>query len=203
MEELIPLLIIVASGIISFFSSSRKQKGNKKRGTSFNVESTAGGETTGSSQRASEGYSNESPLRETAQESDDRSWYGEEENQQESGQTLRERERDRYSRDSDQTGASRTQAWEDDEYHFPEGDTVEEKKQAVIRKHQDSPENGDEKEEEKPGPEEKPPAKKAPGQGYKKKKRKTPGRSKIDAIREDFDVEEGIIYSEILRRKYH
>ncbi len=80
---------------------------------------------------------------------------------------------------------------------------MEEKKQAVLRKHQESSENQDEKEEEKPGHEDKPAAKKAPGQGYKKKKRKTPGRSRIDAIREDFDVEEGIIYSEILNRKYH
>jgi hypothetical protein len=201
MEELIPLLIIVASGIISFFSSSRKQKGNKKRAESFNVESTAGGETTTPSQRASEGYSNERPLRQAAQESNDRSWYDEVENQQESGQSGREGSR--YSRDGDQSGASRTQAWEDDEYHFPEGDTVEEKKQAVIRKHRESSENGDEKEEEKAGGKEKPPAKKAPGQGYKKRKRKTPGRSKIDAIREDFDLEEAIIYSEILHRKYH
>lgn len=201
MEELIPLLIIVASGIISLFSSSRKQKGNKKRAASFNVESTGGGEATVPSQGDSGGYGDERPAREAAQESDDRSWYDEVKNQQESRQ--RERERDRYSRDSDQPGASRTQVWEDDEYRFPEGDTVEEKKQAVIRKHEESPENHDGKEEEKPGREEKPAAKKAPGEGHKKKKRKTPGRSRIDAIREDFDVEEGIIYSEILRRKYH
>lgn len=42
----------------------------------------------------------------------------------------------------------------------------------------------------------------SPRETYRTKKRKPEKKSKIQEIKEKFDVEEGIIYSEILHRKY-
>jgi outer membrane biosynthesis protein TonB len=139
MEELIPLLIIIASGIISFFASARKQKGNKQ-------------------------------AEETFEFNDDPAQYEEsDQNQQET------EDEQRYSR------------------FF--GETVEERKLELTEEEEEPAEEKHKQVQEKREPQKQKPKVAAPKQKQREK-------TKIETIRDRFDVEEAIIYSEIINRKY-
>ena len=147
MEELIPLLILVVSGIISLFASARKQKSNKQGSGSFQEDKTPGGE-------------------------------------QEIGQSFF----------PDQEEAEE-QPVEEQQESFGE-QTVEQKKQQLTEKYASLSDSRSQPEEKKPQVEHL----SKPRRG--KAKKRSGEKSSIQAIKEKFDVEEAIIYSEIINRKH-
>jgi len=146
MEDLIPLLIIVVSGIISLFASARKQKRNNQTTGTFEEKDTNTGD----------------------QEIGQSFFRNEEEEQPANGQEEEPRREE----------------------------TLAERKQRLHEESEAPSIPGQQPREQKPMVEElsKP-------QSARIKKR--PGeKSSIEAIKEKFDVEEAIIYSEIINRKY-
>ena len=139
MEDLIPFLIIVISGIISFFASARKDKSKKQAEETFefNNEST----------EYEEGLQNQ-------QQSEDE---------------------EKYSR------------------FF--GETVEERKQVLTQEEDEPAEKQSQKIEERRETKKQKPTASATKQKQREK-------TKIETIRDRFDVEEAIIYSEIINRKH-
>ena len=147
MENLIPLLILVVSGIISLFASSRKQKSNKQGSDSFQEDKTPRGD-------------------------------------QEIGQS--------FFPDQEE---QEKQPVEEQQESFGE-QTVEQKKQQITEKDASPSDSRSQSEEEKPQVEHlsKP--------RHAKAKKRSGEKTSIQAIKENFDVKEAIIYSEIINRKH-
>ena len=143
MEALIPLLIILITGIVSFFASAKKQKDNNDASQSF-----AADDETDSSDAWQEAFSRG---REPATDRDQR---------------------------------------------FP-GETIAERKEALTEKEEDT--EGEEAGVADEKAIEQQPAEKKPAGKPRKKPVKN---DKIEAIKARFDVEEAIIYSEIINRKH-
>lgn len=156
MEDFIPFLIIVASGIISLFASAKKKKHNNKNAGAFELDDSS-----------------------TQQD------YGESFFQDEAFQ-------------GEELQGEGPQAEEMNKKEPTEAETLEEKKQQILKsKHAPDPTKQKER-----GRDEKREVKQPRHARAVKGKKKVPGKTGIERIKEKFDVKEAIIYSEIINRKY-
>ncbi|GEM_PF-5670802 len=185
MENLIPLFFVIITAIISLFATARKQQSGQQKDRSTQETEGQRDEWQSHEHQNGEKFSERQPSSRTAQNNN----QGTGSFQQQAPQGYRQAPSPQ--KPEQEIGATPKRM----EEPFAEP-SLEEKKQQISEKTVSFTKDQQEQ-DEAPSRE-----KKSKPKRTTKTRKRTRQKSKLQTIREDFDVEEAIIYSEIIQRKY-